>query len=649
MRVLLWFLSLFVVLIEAATSPNTTCSDVCTFLQNDSNWQSFFDDNDGFDIGVNSTTVTGIVTAEFKTFYDFMNDCSINKFQFVSSLTDNSNIPLEFGFYPKTKVSVIGKQSGQKTEGKDIRFKNQMGNYFQISDGSQNQYSIIMGDASSTESGEDDSIGIEYNYESDSKWAEFQNNNIRLRDTVRVKNEGKCVVFKYISVCPDATPRLCEESFSVAEAQLGETYNLTCTAAGAPFLYTSWIHDGKNMTNSQETHEVHEATHKITSQIKIQNFTIDDIGNWTCTIYNKNFGSNVTKTIKYSYSSDITIVQAPLYNYYTPRIGQTTTFEWTVKGWPLDQVKLDCGVETYNVTEDNKGYRSNGPPFPKFTLTLRDEKKASCTLYDGERILDTKNITKEGYGCVIGQRGQGKNCETCPIGETSYPESLECFPAQSQCKEGTYGGEDDCKTCPWGTTSPNNTVKIQECAAVESTCGEGEYGTVRCQPCPHGSDSAPRSVKVQDCVYRDSLCQEGFFGLGNDCSPCPSGEKSSYNHAVKIQDCYLRSAGKLNVLLIAVPAAVCMLVVVGMVILFVLIRLRSTGAGRRGQETCQIRSKSPGSHCVAAGDRNSTNHELAAVRAIDQENGAQGSGGNRIDNSNEADACGTIEKEKNKS
>ena len=282
--------SLFcLLLIIPSALLETRCADTCSYLYNEIKWEMITENRDaGFTITMEPDTVTGILTAEFKTYY-FWDNCSANKVYFVSS--PGGNIPLTIVFYPEILVTLHGTISGVKQAGERFEFPEQMGDYFQLSDRNSDFYMVAMGNTNSGTMGL-----VEYNYRSEKTWAKFQNT--RLRDTVRITSEGNCAVFKYISVCPDATPRLCGEPSSVVEAQLGGSYTLTCSASGAPFLAASWIHNGKLKTNSQETHMVNNATHRIVSRIEIKNFDTADKGRWTCTVFNKNLGNQVTKIYK---------------------------------------------------------------------------------------------------------------------------------------------------------------------------------------------------------------------------------------------------------------------------------------------------------------------------------------------------------------
>ena len=534
----LFLLQLFIVFLllnEPVVSSEIACPEVCTALHNDTDWSGSLYTDSSFDRPVNAGTVTGIITAEFQTSYDSF-ICASNKLEFKK---DNFNVPLALSFWPKKKIEVYGYQSGVKLGSQEFEFTDKMGHYVQISDRSSDHYSIKMGN---TDPQAPELLSTDYNYDSASTWTEFKNSNIRLTDTRKITNEGECIVFKYISVCPDATPRLCDtEPSSSIPAELGQTYTLTCSGSGAPFLSVRWSKDGSEVTGSQESRVTDRATHRIKSVLEIEDFAIGDVGNWTCTILNENFGNQVTKIIEYIYRKEVEVILRPADNFYLATPGQKTTFEWKVTGWPLENVVLNCeGVNASKIAENRSGYHDNIPS-SEFSVTLEDEDQVICILQDGEEVLDTQNITKVGYGCVEGEMGVNKTCIPCPTGETSAAGSVVCSPVQGSCEVGMYGEGEGCKPCPWGTTSPSKAVKLQECQVVESVCEEGEYGTNVCHVCPPGTTSLPRSVKLQDCEEKVGQCDWGYFGVGAECTPCPQGSSSKFGSAVKAQDCSVRA------------------------------------------------------------------------------------------------------------
>ena len=118
------------------------------------------------------------------------------------------------------------------------------------------------------------------------------------------------------------------------------------------------------------------------------------------------------------------------------------TFTWEVVGWPLNQTTLDCGNLHSAVIEydtDGNTYFNSNPPKKRISLSLTTENLVFCTLRDGDRVLDSRTITRVGYGCQAGEKGVGKQCVDCPDGETSTAGSSECLAVTSSCVAGEYG------------------------------------------------------------------------------------------------------------------------------------------------------------------------------------------------------------------
>ena len=577
-------LLVLLLLTKPVVTSEMKCPEVCTALHNDTDWSGSLYSDSYFDLTVNAGTVTGIITAEFQSSYDSFT-CASNKLEFKK---DDFNVPLALSFWPKKRIEVFGYQSGVKLGSKKFDFTDKMGHFVQISDISSDHYSIKMG--SNTDPQSPELISTDYNYDSASTWTEFKNNNIRLTDTRQITNEGECIVFKYISVCPDATPRLCdtELSYLSISAELGQSYTLTCSGSGAPFLSVRWSKDGSEVTGSQESGVTDLATHRIVSVLEIEDFAIGDVGNWTCTILNENFGNQVTKTIEYIYRKEVEVASRPENDFYLATPGQNTTFDWRVSGWPLENVVLNCEVvNASKIAENRSGYHDNIPS-SVFSVTLEDEDHVICKLQDGEEVLDTQDITKVGYGCVEGEMGVKKTCIACPTGETSRAGGVVCSPVQGSCEAGMYGEGEGCKPCPWGTTSPSKAVKLQECQVVESVCEEGEYGTDICHICPLGTTSLPRSVKLLDCEEKVGQCDWGYFGVGSECAPCPQGSSSKFGSAVKAQDCSVR-AQRTDLPLIVGGIAGGVMFMVLLSIAIVCVAQKWCRSGQEGGETCRDR------------------------------------------------------------
>ena len=450
------FLVLLLVLVSSGLSKETR-PNICTFVYNNPDWANGYDSS--FVADVDSGTLgPGIVTAEY------VSRGSGIRYQHLYFHNDDGNNPLRLRFSYSTMI-VQGQYSGTTYGYRHLGIP-ETSDYFQITDQNPNNYVIIVGDSKSK-------ISFDYNYDSEDTWKTFQRNNVRLRDVTYINsfslNHEDPIVFKYISICPYATPRLCDDELStVEEAKLGEPYTLTCKATGAPYLAASWIKDGE-IKQSSHSYVSEGPDHRITSNIDIMSFTVDDIGKWTCSVSNKNFGGSVTKTHELRYSREVKLEVYPPENFYIPNVNGGTIFEWIVTGWPLDQVTLQCDdVDDTQITIDTNGHRDTNPPSVNLMLTLQKEDKVFCTVKDGTKVLGTASITRVGYGCVVGEKGVGKDCEVCSIGETSLGGTPDCFAAASDCQEGFYGTGGDCVSCPNGKSSPAGSVKIQECLKISS-------------------------------------------------------------------------------------------------------------------------------------------------------------------------------------
>ncbi|XP_063675222.1 uncharacterized protein LOC134811984 [Bolinopsis microptera] len=416
--------------------------------------------------GIASGSVTGIITARFETFTPDYG----KTFDFLRFHNDNTekedNQSLFFKIIPGKNGVVSGKK-GSPIGTKSLSFE--IVKSIQISDLDANVYKIFMGHPGNAES-------LEYNYGTDTNWKTLKD--VRLKDTVKIRCGGRCTVYKYISVCSDSTPRLCGEQLVTENVTLGSPHTLTCTGSGAPYLDVMWTRDKATVPVWTSTYDNTTADHQISSKVEIDNITLDHLGEWICTIRNKNFGDSVNKTYVLQYTNPVTLLDSPNLEYYKNN-GTVTEFEWTVKGWPLKQVTLDCGNENISVTRNETGYTTSIPPRIGFNITLSNENVVNCVLKDGNKVLNTRNITRVGYNCTEGEGGVGKDCEVCEPGETSATGVGECFSGKSCCTEGNWGIEGTCYPCPDNQTSSYHAVKPQECftPAPEPTVPDSGYKT----------------------------------------------------------------------------------------------------------------------------------------------------------------------------
>ena len=124
---------------------------------------------------------------------------------------------------------------------------------------------------------------------------------------------------------------------------LGSSHTLTCTGSGAPYLDVEWTKDGE-LTGlvPLNTETTSKPDHKIESTITISRVTILDLGSWTCTFRNKNFGNTASKIYTLQYISPVYLHSSPDLDYYKSSGGESE-FQWVIKGWPLEDGILDCG------------------------------------------------------------------------------------------------------------------------------------------------------------------------------------------------------------------------------------------------------------------------------------------------------------------
>ena len=491
---------LVVISVVLTVNADSSCENICKFLYNNPDWESHTNIADtAFRQSVPAGSVTGIVTASFETLaesyyegtrFDYL---KFIKGQVIDDSLDESDQPLSLEqylySYGYSDGYISGKQGGKLYGYTALGYKILYN--IQISDLNSDSYDIFFGDPG-------EAYNLKYKYGSSSTWERFKNNNVRLRDTQTIRSSGRYTVNKYISACTDPKPRLCDDEQHVSEnVNLGSSFILSCSGSGAPFLDVTWTKDG-NPTDIEPTtvHTNTEPDHKIQSSLTIDRITLTHLGTWTCTILNKNFKENVTKIYKLKYSYPATIVVSPKFDYYHGSESHTTTLTWVVHSWPLEQVTLDCG----NISVSKLESTVSAPPHLIFTLALRMQDVVNCNLKDGEKVLETREITRVGYNCKVGEGGEGKECEVCETGKTSVAGIGDCFSVNSSCTAGVWGVEQDCSPCPKNLTSFDGAVKVQECFPDVSYCEEGYYGYgTNCSKCPDGTTSKARSKKLVEC------------------------------------------------------------------------------------------------------------------------------------------------------
>ena len=367
------------------------CSSICSNLYSNPKWEGHKNKSDTyFNVSVTPGSVTGIITASFETFTSdygkawdflrFLNTVNGHYQSLVLRIARWGNIVHING---KMNNIIIGKKNlYHKTFGS-----------IQISDLDSNFYEIFIGNPGEAKT-------YEYNYNDTSTWNKLEKDMMRLRDTVNIKSDGRCSVYKSISACSNPTPILCDKQLVTENVTLGSPHTLTCTGSGAPFLDVEWTRDKATVPDWTSIYDNTTADQKICSSVKIDKITVDHLGEWNCTIRNKNFGNNVTKTLVLKYTSPVTLLDYPDLEYYKDN-GTETEIKWTVQGWPLKQVTLDCGNANSSVTRNATGYTTFIPPRFRFLLTLRNEDVENCVLKDGDKVLNICDINRFGFSCTV--------------------------------------------------------------------------------------------------------------------------------------------------------------------------------------------------------------------------------------------------------
>ena len=537
-----------------------SCSSICKFIYKDLSWAGVTGHKSLDKQTVAAGSVTGVVSISLQYFSGSDED----EFRFMDNDYYRKRL-LAFKVYcDEPKIGLFGRTlSGEIYGEQDVDTEGGKPTKIQVSDLINTDfYKLFLGVGSEAKS-------RDYNFGSDQNWSIFQSPtaNLRLSDTTRIRTKAMpkgsegCTAVEYISACSSPTPILCDTDASVSLAiQLGTALTLTCSGSGAPYLGVSWTKGGLTLERTTEIiYEDSRADHFIKSTLVIESPSLTDLGIWTCTIFNKNFKNSVTRTYELTYSSEVRVMIEPDLDYYKREDGGMLT--WVVEGWPLTYIALDCGgISSVSIkydTNENSYFNSN-PPKMKITLSLATEDIVTCILKDGDRILDTRTITRVGYNCEAGEMGVAKICEDCPFGHTSPAGSADCFAATSSCVAGEYGVlscEDDdclgndpfiintCEICPLGKISDRGAVKKQECFEVDQkNCEAGTYGhDGTCTECPDGETSLAGFVKEQECELKTSYCTVGNFGVEGACTPCPDGQ-ISLDSAVKVQECFKGSS-----------------------------------------------------------------------------------------------------------
>ena len=233
-----------------------------------------------------------------------------------------------------------------------------------------------------------------FKYGSLENWQKFEDR--RIDGTRRIVNTCKqdChLSYTKISVCSDPQPKLLDKmDVQVVRAELGNTYTLSCSASGAPYLGSEWRDKENSIIPGDEVFSYDGAEFRIESKLVISDFYTKDAGSYTCNIFNKNFGNGVEKLVSLQHLS----ISAPN-STYSFVDSDSTELVWTVKGHPLLKVRLECKSELgvlvpfYQRLEDSPLRLTFSYEFSKVDAPAM----LSCVLLNGTEFLDQRTIIRE--------------------------------------------------------------------------------------------------------------------------------------------------------------------------------------------------------------------------------------------------------------
>ena len=288
-----------------------------------------------------------------------------------------------------------------------------------------------------------------YNYQNQENWEDLSF--MRFNTTTQIKTDNRAIFFKSVSVCSDDSPVLCGDSVETIAVSRGESFNLSCSVYGAPYLEAVWSDFG--FVRRKPTFSVDGFFQ--TTTISIGSFSGNDMGVWTCFWRNKNLETvSNTKTFHV-----VELVSKPLNTTFVQNQSKDQVFKWMIQNKrPIESpdeftISLDCEQGNFNSSADSEipakdsfwisvltHFEENSVLSEhSATLILPEEVKSdniTCSLYlvsnSGEKlgVLDTTTLYREGYHCEEGYYGVGEECLVCPENFTSSPRSTECFPLE---------------------------------------------------------------------------------------------------------------------------------------------------------------------------------------------------------------------------
>ena len=141
-----------------------------------------------------------------------------------------------------------------------------------------------------------------FNYGSDENWKKFGYRRLGSTRKIKHNDDHGVMSISKITVCSDPRPDLLSDSnFEMINVRLEESYSLSCSAKGGFFLGSIWSDmNGTVIDGNEEVVYFEGASSLIHSTLKVDKLQEQDTGEYTCTIFNKNFraASSVNKRVR---------------------------------------------------------------------------------------------------------------------------------------------------------------------------------------------------------------------------------------------------------------------------------------------------------------------------------------------------------------
>ena len=178
-----------------------------------------------------------------------------------------------------------------------------------------------------------------FNYGSDENWKKFRDRRLGSTRKLKHKDDYGVLSISRITVCSGPRPDLLSESnFEMVNVRLGESYSLSCSAEGGFFLGSIWIDmNGTVIDGNEEVVYFEGASSLLHSTLKIDKLEEQDTGEYTCTIFNKNFrtASSVNKRVRLCIDCDGTTDPSFRFDLFSLLIGVAIGLVGTILFWHL--------------------------------------------------------------------------------------------------------------------------------------------------------------------------------------------------------------------------------------------------------------------------------------------------------------------------